>query len=388
VAKALRQVSERTFPGVVGERPSVTPAPEVRPAAVVLAGIVKRFGQFTALDQVTLSIAPAELICFLGPSGCGKTTLLRIIAGLERQNAGVVTMAGRDVSALPPSHRNYGIVFQSYALFPNLTVAGNVAYGLETRRRPRAEIERRVDELLALVDLAAHKHKYPAQLSGGEQQRVALARALAPSPALLLLDEPLSALDARVRQSLRQEIRALQRRLGITTIMVTHDQEEALAMADRIVVMNHGVVEQVGSPREVYTRPASPFVARFVGHMNFIRAQAGAQSGWARLGPVEVRHLPGQPVAPGTPVLLAIRPEEIGIASGARGADNRIVTRVCRIQFLGAFTRLHLALAGETFPSVECDVSTSAVADLEVEEGTDLTLALTPEALRMFPAAG
>ena len=239
-----------------------TPAPS-RPAAVALEGIAKKFGQFVALRDVSLSIPPGEFVCFLGPSGCGKTTLLRIVAGLERQNAGAVLMAGRDVSGLPPSLRNYGIVFQSYALFPNLTVARNVAYGLETRGTPRARIESRVDELLALVGLAAHKAKYPAQLSGGEQQRIALARALAPSPALLLLDEPLSALDARVRQSLRHEIRALQRRLGVTTIMVTHDQEEALAMADRIVVMNHGVVEQVGTPFDVYTRPRSPFVARF-----------------------------------------------------------------------------------------------------------------------------
>ena len=257
---------------------------DARPAAVALVGIAKKFGPFVALRDITLSIPAGEFVCFLGPSGCGKTTLLRIIAGLERQNAGVVTMAGRDVSALPPSQRNYGIVFQSYALFPNLTVARNVAYGLETRNVARALIERRVDELLALVGLAAHKHKYPAQLSGGEQQRVALARALAPSPALLLLDEPLSALDARVRQGLRHEIRALQRRLGVTTIMVTHDQEEALAMADRIVVMNHGVVEQVGPPVEVYMHPRSPFVARFVGQMNFLEATACERAGWARLG--------------------------------------------------------------------------------------------------------
>ena len=179
-----------------------------RPAAVALEGIAKKFGQFVALSGVSLSVSAGEFVCFLGPSGCGKTTLLRIIAGLERQNAGSVMMGGRDVSSLPPSRRNYGIVFQSYALFPNLTVARNVAYGLETRKVARAEIERRVDELLALVGLAAHRHKYPAQLSGGEQQRIALARALAPSPALLLLDEPLSALDARVRQSLRHEMRA------------------------------------------------------------------------------------------------------------------------------------------------------------------------------------
>jgi iron(III) transport system ATP-binding protein len=357
-----------------------------RPAAVALEGITKKFGQFVALRGITLSISPGEFVCFLGPSGCGKTTLLRIIAGLERQNTGSVMMGGRDVSGLPPSHRNYGIVFQSYALFPNLTVARNVAYGLETRRRARAEIDRRVDELLALVGLAAHKHKYPAQLSGGEQQRIALARALAPSPALLLLDEPLSALDARVRQSLRHEIRALQRRLGVTTIMVTHDQEEALAMADRIVVMNHGVVEQVGPPLEVYTRPRSPFVARFVGQMNFLEATACERPGWARLGGVEMRHAGGEPTPAGTRLVLAIRPEEI-LVGPAAGGENRLVTRIRAIQFLGPFTRLTLALPDGT-PPLECDVAAGAFAALGAAEGSDLALSLRPDALRVFPAGG
>jgi len=362
-------------------------APASRPAAVALEGIAKKFGLFIALRGITLSIPPGEFVCFLGPSGCGKTTLLRIIAGLERQNGGRVMMGGRDVSALPPSQRNYGIVFQSYALFPNLTVARNVAYGLETRSVAKAEIERRVDELLALVGLAAHKHKYPAQLSGGEQQRIALARALAPSPALLLLDEPLSALDARVRQSLRHEIRALQRRLGVTTIMVTHDQEEALAMADRIVVMNHGVVEQVGAPVEVYTRPRSPFVARFVGQMNFLEAVAGERRGWARLGAAELRHGATESIAAGTRLTLAIRPEEILVGPAAQGSENRLVTRIGAIQFLGPFTRLSLALPDGT-PALECDVAAGAFAALGATEGSELALWLRPEALRVFPVAG
>ena len=361
------------------------PAPS-RPAAVALQGIAKKFGQFVALRDVSLSISPGEFVCFLGPSGCGKTTLLRIIAGLERQNAGQVLMAGRDVSGLPPSLRNYGIVFQSYALFPNLTVARNVAYGLETRGTPRAEISRRVDELLALVGLAAHKAKYPAQLSGGEQQRIALARALAPSPALLLLDEPLSALDARVRQSLRHEVRALQRRLGVTTIMVTHDQEEALAMADRIVVMNHGVVEQVGTPVEVYTRPRSPFVARFVGQMNFLEATACERAGWARMGAVEMRHGAAAPLAVGTRLTLAIRPEEILVGPAADGTENRLLTRIRAIQFLGPFTRLSLALPDGS-PALECDVAATAFAALGAAEGSELALSLRPDALRVFPAA-
>jgi len=364
-----------------------------RPAAVALEGIAKKFGVFIALRGVSLSVEPGEFVCFLGPSGCGKTTLLRIIAGLERQNAGAVLMGGRDVSALPAAQRNYGIVFQSYALFPNLTVARNVGYGLETRKVARAEIARRVDELLDLVGLRHHREKYPAQLSGGEQQRIALARALAPSPALLLLDEPLSALDARVRQSLRHEIRALQRRLGITTIMVTHDQEEALAMADRIVVMNHGVVEQVGPPAEVYMRPRSPFVARFVGQVNFLDAVAGPGPGGARLGAVELTlpagRDPGAAAAePGSPLTLAIRPEEIVVGPAAQAAPNRLTTRIRSIQFLGSFTRLVLVLPGDRERVIECDVAATAFAELRAAEGAELVLALPPESLRVFRAEG
>jgi iron(III) transport system ATP-binding protein len=337
---------------------------------------------------VSLSVGEGEFVCFLGPSGCGKTTLLRIIAGLERQNAGVVRMSGRDVSSLPPSERNYGIVFQSYALFPNLTVTRNIAYGLETRRIPRPRIEERVTELLELVSLHAHRDRYPAQLSGGEQQRVALARALAPSPSLLLLDEPLSALDARVRLALRHEIKELQRRLGITTIMVTHDQEEAMTMADRIVVMNHGVVEQVGTPFGIYTEPSTEFVARFVGHMNFIRATAHERPGWARAGSVELRHRPGPPVAPGTPLTLGIRPEELLVGPAAHDGENRIVARVCGIQFLGAFSRLRLALPGEAGASLECDVTANVLVDAGTREGTLLPLVLRAEALRLFAVGG
>ena len=276
-------------------------------------------------------------------------------------------------------------MFQSYALFPNLTVARNVAYGLETRRSPREAIDRRVDELLALVGLGRHRDKYPAQLSGGEQQRVALCRALAPSPALLLLDEPLSALDARVRQALRHEVRALQRRLGVTTIMVTHDQEEALAMADRIVVMNHGVVEQVGDPVDVYRRPASPFVARFVGQMNFIPAEATGEPGRVRAGALALDHgVPG-PLAAGTAVTLAIRPEEILLGPDARGVPNAVAARVSGIQFLGAFTRLTLVVPGLGDAVVDCDVAAGAFAGLKAAHGDEVPAALAKDALRVFP---
>jgi iron(III) transport system ATP-binding protein len=360
--------------------------PDGRGQAVVLDGIAKKFGATVALRGVSLEVREGEFVCFLGPSGCGKTTLLRIVAGLERQNAGAVWLGGRDVTGLPPSQRNYGIVFQSYALFPNLTVARNVAYGLQARRLDRARIEARVDELLDLVRLRAYRQRYPAQLSGGEQQRVALARALAPSPSLLLLDEPLSALDARVRLALRNEIKALQRRLGITTIMVTHDQEEALTMADRIVVMDQGLVEQVGTPLEIYAEPASLFVARFVGHMNLLPAVADDRPGWARLDGARLRHRPGRPHAAGTAITLGIRPEELALGLPARGAENMLAARVTGSQFMGAFTRLRLALAGEPEHVLECDLPMAALVDTGLKEGADTSVALRPDALRVFPA--
>ena len=357
-------------------------------AAVELRDIAKKFGNVVAIGGVSLTVHDGEFVCFLGPSGCGKTTLLRIIAGLERQNAGAVLMQGRDVSALPPSQRGYGIVFQSYALFPNLTVARNIGYGLQSRRVDRARIGARVDELLELVHLPAHKHRYPAQLSGGEQQRVALARALAPSPALLLLDEPLSALDARVRLALRQEIKGLQKRLGITTIMVTHDQEEALAMADRIVVMNHGSVEQVGTPSEIYGAPDSLFVARFVGQMNVLPGTAEARPGRVRVGTVALQLDPAEPLPAGAPVTLAIRPEELVIGPAAQRQENRLALRVRAVQFLGAFTRLTLALPGDDGAAIECDVAAGALAEVGAKEGGELWLALPPAALRVFREPG
>jgi len=280
-----------------------------------IRNLSKRFGQFTALKDISLDVKPGDFVCFLGPSGCGKTTLLRAIAGLDPQDEGMIEIAGRDVSHLPPAARDFGIVFQSYALFPNLTVAANVGYGLVNRRTGRAQIEARVAELLALVGMPEQGVKYPVQLSGGQQQRVALARALATSPGLLLLDEPLSALDARVRLRLRDEVKALQRRLGVTTIMVTHDQEEALAMADCIVVMNHGVIEQIGSPQDIYRKPASAFVADFVGTMTFLDAEiAGPMS--LRVGTIELACPDAGRFRSGSPVRIGLRPEEIRVRSG------------------------------------------------------------------------
>lgn len=235
-------------------------------------GISKNFNQFTALNNVSFDIRKNEFVCLLGPSGCGKTTLLRIIAGLEEPNAGRVYVNGKDVTELPPAKRNFGIVFQSYALFPNLTALQNIEFGLKTRKYPKKAVKEKALEALNLVDLLHVKDKYPAQLSGGMQQRVSLARAIALEPDFLLLDEPLSALDAKVREKLRYEIRAIQEKIGITTIMVTHDQEEALTMADRIVVMNHAQIMQAGTPQEVYHHPNQPFVANFIGSMNFLNS--------------------------------------------------------------------------------------------------------------------
>jgi iron(III) transport system ATP-binding protein len=347
--------------------------------------LVKRFGTFTALDRVSLDVMAGEFVCFLGPSGCGKTTLLRAIAGLDPQSSGTIEQAGRDVSNLPPAGRDFGIVFQSYALFPNLTVASNVGYGLSSRGRPRAEIAARVDELLKLVGLADQGAKYPGQLSGGQQQRVALARALAISPGLLLLDEPLSALDARVRTHLRQEIKDLQRRVGVTTIMVTHDQEEALTMADRIVVMNQGRIEQIGTPTEIYRHPASAFVADFIGAMTFVKGEA-IDSTHVRVGPVVLETIPYS-IREGSQVSVGIRPEEVRVRNLAPDVANRIETRIEELEFLGPFARARLAPLEAPNLKVLADFSVNALRDLSLTAGQTLTIALPPESLRVFPVS-
>lgn len=370
-------------------------ASEAGPDAPYLAlqGIHKRFGAFQALDDISLTVRRGEFVCFLGPSGCGKTTLLRVIAGLETQTAGRIVLAGRDVSVLPPADRDYGIVFQSYALFPNLTVADNVAYGLVNRRQARAAIKPRVDELLALVGLPGSGGKYPAQLSGGQQQRIALARALATSPGLLLLDEPLSALDAIVRVHLRNEIRALQRQLGVTTIMVTHDQEEALSVADRIVVMNQGVIEQVGTPMQVYREPASPFVADFIGKVNRLRATAEGDR-WFRCGDLRLQCGPDHSAEfrPGAPVWLYLRPEDRVVTSSAlepssptEGPCTGVVTHV---EFLGGNCLATLAVDGLPGQPLQLQFSLNQMDEFGVREGRSLRFALRSDRLRAFAAAG
>lgn len=347
-----------------------------------IEGLSKRFGEFTALHDVSLEVFEGEFVCFLGPSGCGKTTLLRAIAGLDIQSAGRVLQAGQDISTLPPSQRDFGIVFQSYALFPNMSVVRNVAYGLESQRKlDRGAIRARVRELLELVGLPEQGDKYPAQLSGGQQQRVALARAIATSPGLLLLDEPLSALDAKVRARLRLEVKDLQRRLGVTTIMVTHDQEEALTMADRIVVMNQGVIEQVGTPETIYGEPATAFVAEFVGTMNFLPAVAAADG--VTLGGVSLRC--AHDASAGEALIVAVRPEDLVLDAEPGSHANLWQVRVVWLEFLGSFVRATLAF-GEGSDTIEllADVSINLVRRIALAPGQVHRVALPDERIRVY----
>jgi iron(III) transport system ATP-binding protein len=348
-----------------------------------LQGISKSFGAFTALEDVDLEISQGEFVCFLGPSGCGKTTLLRIVAGLEHQSAGTIHQAGRDISHLPPTQRDYGIVFQSYALFPNLTVFDNVAYGLVSRRAKREEVEARVAELLQLVGLPRAGGKYPSQLSGGEQQRIALARALAMSPGLLLLDEPLSALDAIVRSHLRHEIRALQQRLGVTTIMVTHDQEEALTMADRIVVMNHGVIQQIGTPLEVYRNPATPFTANFVGRVNMLSAIV-EEAGRVRIGNRRIACEAATGTA-GRSVHAYLRPEDV-IPAAADANGEALHATVQKIDFHGSHCLVRVAAEGFADQPLTVYLSLNFISERGLAPGSALDLLIRGERIRVFDA--
>lgn len=351
-----------------------------------IRGLWKRFGQFNALRDINLDIGEGEFICFLGPSGCGKTTLLRAIAGLDLQSEGLITQAGRDISNLPASQRDYGIVFQSYALFPNLTIAKNIAFGLEAIKRPRDAIAARVAELLSLVGLADQADKYPAQLSGGQQQRVALARAMATSPGLLLLDEPLSALDAKVRIRLRHEIKELQRRLGVTTIMVTHDQEEALAMSDRIVVMKDGVIEQIGTPQEIYCDPSSLFVSNFIGEANQFPGITN-ESGAVVIGDL-VLQCRTHNHAPATRVTIVMRPDDITIQDPERPSSshdvNAIEAQIESTEFLGSFWRIRMRNTYFRKGPIVMDCSIDTHLRWNLVEGKKITVNLPVDRLLVF----
>ncbi len=307
----------------------------------------KSFGANRVVKDFSLGIEKGEFVSLLGPSGCGKTTVLRMVAGFEVPTAGAIRIDGQDVTRLRPNQRNIGMVFQAYALFPNLTVAQNVGFGLKVAGVARAETGKRVDEMLRLIGLPDLGGRYPFQLSGGQQQRVALARALAPRPRVLLLDEPLSALDAKIRVSLRTEIREIQRELGITTIFVTHDQEEALSMSDRVVVMNAGIADQVGTPFEVYNRPSTRFVAGFVGTLNLIEGVAQGD-GRVSLGDAVVTPADAVTAAKGGAVTMALRPEAVRLGR-AEGRDVVLPATVSEVHFMGSVIRIRARAAGTDF---------------------------------------
>ena len=338
---------------------------------VRLENLQRRYGPVTALNDLSLTIAPGELVALLGPSGCGKTTALRLLAGLEQADGGRVVIDGADVTAVPANKRDVGMVFQAYSLFPHMVAWENVAFGLQMRKVAPAERKRRALEVLELVGLADYANRYATQLSGGQQQRVALARALAIRPKVLLLDEPLSALDAKVRSRLRDEIRRVQLEVGITTLFVTHDQEEALAIADRVGVMQAGHLEQLGPPTLVYTRPATPFVAEFVGLTNRI-------PGEVKFGIVEVRgtQLPlVQPNVPTGPAIALVRPEAVTLAGEADTSTGPLVGTVIAVAFLGATSRVTVDLGDIT---VLAQLPTSAAAAHPAGSRVQLALRADP----------
>lgn len=313
---------------------------------LTLSHLKKSFGATQVVHDFNMAIEKGEFISFLGPSGCGKTTVLRMIAGFETPSGGTIEIAGKDQTNLKPNQRNIGMVFQAYALFPNMNVADNVAFGLKISGMPKADIDKRVKEMLALIHLDHLAERYPYQLSGGQQQRVALARALAPKPQVLLLDEPLSALDAKIRVSLREEIRHIQQQLGITTVFVTHDQEEALSISDRIVVMNAGKADQIGTPFEIYNRPTTRFVASFVGTLNVLDAVVTDQgAGIVQIGDKTLAIKEAIPAANGSTIQLAMRPEAGMLAD----ADLATVQgQVASSQFLGSVIRTRINVGGKT----------------------------------------
>jgi putative spermidine/putrescine transport system ATP-binding protein len=347
-------------------------------AYLELQNLHRDFGTVKALDGIEIELGEGEFLSLLGPSGCGKTTALRLVAGFDRPDAGRIVIDGKDITGVPPNKRDMGMVFQAYSLFPNMTARANVAFGLRIRGKSRVDRDGRVKELLELVGLGHAGDRYPHQLSGGMQQRVALARALAIEPRVLLLDEPLSALDAKVRVQLREEIRRIQLELGITTLYVTHDQEEALSVSDHVAVMYGGRIEQMGSPAEMYSAPATPFVAEFIGTMNRFEGtvvDGGVEHGGTTL---QIEAARGRPR--GERVLVLVRPEtvEVGPANGGGGA-NTLVGDVVTQTFLGPVTRLKILGAGV---DVIADVPTQKALSLPV--GTRVSAALPVEGVRLL----
>lgn len=364
-----------------------TPNMTIEPYLTV-QNLSRRFGAFEALRDISITIQEGEFVCFLGPSGCGKTTLLRCIAGLESQSTGSIIQKNADISNLPPSSRDFGIVFQSYALFPNLSVFSNVSYGLINKKWSKSAIKQRVNELLEMVGLADHASKYPSQLSGGEQQRVALARAIATSPGLLLLDEPLSALDAKVRIHLRKQIKDLHRKLGVTTIMVTHDQEEAQSMADRIFVMKDGEIIQVGTPKEIYTAANSPFIADFIGIMNFLPAIVVGENK-VRCNKVELE-CDARSFQVHQKVKLAIRPECILLnrydaVKADHSSTNKLQVDIDEVEYLGPFQRVYLKSSALTDKLIMVDVPYAKTRNRDLTLDGNQYIELPMEDIQVYP---
>ena len=352
------------------------------PKNLLLENVSKVYGRLYAVRNVSLEIKEGEFVTLLGPSGCGKTTTLRMIAGFEDPTSGKIRYDGKVINNLIPQRRKFGIVFQSYALFPHMKVKENVAFGLKMHRYPKEEIDRRVDELLRMVGLSEHREKYPPELSGGMQQRVALARAMAPSPEVILLDEPLSALDAKIRVRLRAEIKQLQADLGITTIYVTHDQEEALSISDRVVIMNEGEIEQIDRPIDVYKNPHSKYVADFVGTTNFFDGMFEGNVVHGEGFQLQVSQ--GSGIRAG-PVTAAIRPEKIEILKAGEtrelASGNILEGNLMVVVFLGLMVRMVVWTAGR---EVIVDFLEKSYEELGVERGDSLRLYLPPGALRVY----
>jgi putative 2-aminoethylphosphonate ABC transporter ATP-binding protein len=350
---------------------------------LILENISKNFGSLVAVKDASLVVEPGEFVCFLGPSGCGKTTLLRIITGFEQATSGNIRYDGKIINDVIPQKRDFGIVFQSYALFPNMTVNQNIAFGLKMRKMPQKLIDERVSEILGLLGLAGWESHYPSQLSGGQQQRVALGRAIAIKPNVLLLDEPLSALDAKIRVRLRTVIKRLQEELGVTMIYVTHDQEEALALADRVVIMRDGEFRQIGSPFEVYKEPKTSFIAEFVGTSNFISGTR--KNGRVKFGQLEftVENLKD---AEGETVHLAIRPENIEIVDATISSGDCIPSNVVEvaaevINFLGAVVRITFVLEGE---EMLVDLPEKEFEKMSLKRGQIMKLYFPPDAFHVY----
>jgi putative spermidine/putrescine transport system ATP-binding protein len=349
-------------------------------AGLELRGIRKTFGSVAALESFDLSLAQGEFVSLLGPSGCGKTTALRVVAGFERADQGSVLVAGQNISDLAVSKRDMGMVFQSYSLFPHLSALDNVAFGLRMRKQNATQRRKVAGDMLELVGLSAHADKYAHQMSGGQQQRVALARALAISPRVLLLDEPLSALDAKVRAGLRDEIRRIQRELGITTLFVTHDQEEAMAISDRVGVMSNGRLEQIGAPADVYRSPSSAFVARFVGTVNTLEGTVTSGGVLTAAGFVAV---PVHGLSNGAEVKVLVRPEAVLVEPiGTSGTGDGLIAAVTSLSFRGAVTRIGLDVRGGV-------VAVADIAGTAAERfiaGGDVSVRFDPSGVFVEPA--